>query len=65
MDDATAPATKRDLADARAELKADIAETSAMLRAEMHHQYDDLKETIRDVQTEMLKAFYNYAQPAA
>jgi hypothetical protein len=28
----------------------------------MQHQYDDLKETLRDVQTELLKAFYNFAQ---
>jgi len=38
--------------------KADIAQ----LRAETQHQYDDLKETLRDVQTEILKAFYGYTQ---
>ena len=38
--------------------KADIGQ----LRAETQHQYDDLKETLRDVQTEILKAFYGYAQ---
>jgi hypothetical protein len=47
MDNGHEPATKQDL---------------QILRSEMNHQYDDLKETIRDVQTEMLKAFYSFAE---
>ncbi|MCX6626225.1 MAG: hypothetical protein NTW28_01160 [Candidatus Solibacter sp.] len=47
MDDLNAPATKRDL---------------LQLRSEMQHHFDDLKETMRDGQTEILKAFYGYAQ---
>jgi hypothetical protein len=31
-------------------------------RAETSHQFDDLKETFRDSQTELLKAFYSYAE---
>ena len=28
----------------------------------MQHQFDDLKETMRDGQTEILRAFYGYTQ---
>jgi len=28
----------------------------------MHHNFDDLKETLRNFQTEILKAFYGYTQ---
>jgi hypothetical protein len=38
--------------------KADIEQ----LRSESHHAYDDLKETIRDAQTELLTAFYGWAK---
>src|SRR5258708_1203183 len=61
--------TKEDLALLRSETKEDIAllrsetkENLAMLRSEMQHLHDDVIETMRDVQTELLKAFYNYAQ---
>ena len=50
MDDLDAPATKGDLQG--------VAE---QLRTEMQHQYDDLKETIRDSETKLLQAFYTYA----
>ena len=33
-----------------------------MLSSEMHHVFDDLKESMRDTQTELLKAFYGFAQ---
>ena len=45
--DSNAPATKQDI---------------QMLRSEFQHGFDELKETVRDAQTELLKAFYNYAQ---
>ena len=32
------------------------------LRSEFQHGFDELKETMRDVQTELLKAFYNFAE---
>jgi hypothetical protein len=51
MDDSNAPVTKADLQGA-----------IEQLRSEMQHQYDDLKETMRDVQTEILRAFYGYTQ---
>jgi hypothetical protein len=50
MDDANAPATKQDLV--RLDEKID------QLRAETQHQYDDLKETLRDSETKLLQAFY-------
>ena len=56
--DLNAPATKRDLQD----LEARQNERHEMLRAEMAHSFHDLNETFRDTQTELLKAFYNYAQ---
>ena len=69
MDNGHEPATRQDIATLRSEmheqstaLRTEMHEQSAMLRSEMQHMYDDLKEAIRDVQTEMLKAFYNYAQ---
>jgi hypothetical protein len=34
----------------------------AILRSEMNHQFDDLKETFRDSQTELLKAFYAFTE---
>lgn len=52
------PATKQDSASLRGEFKADREQ----LRAEIRHGFDDLKETLRDIQTEMLKAFYNFAE---
>ena len=42
--------------------KADLQELAQQLRSEFQHGFDDLKETMRDGQTELLRAFYNYAQ---
>lgn len=61
----TEPATKADLAalEARLTERQDrLNERQEMLRTEMQHMYDDLKETIRDVQTEILKAFYGFSE---
>jgi hypothetical protein len=64
-----APGTQAQL---RAELQTLRAELQAlegrlnqrheMLRSEMQHMYDDLKETMRDVQTEILKALYGFSE---
>ena len=59
-DDRNAPATKGDLDELRQELR----QEGSQLRMEMQHQYDDLKKTMRDVQTEILKAFYGYTRTA-
>jgi hypothetical protein len=48
------PATKQDIAD--------LNERMEMLRSETQHMYDDLKETVRDAQTEILKAFYGFSE---
>ena len=39
----------------------DLKQGQEMLRSEMQHFSDDLKEVMRDNQTELLKAFYSYA----
>jgi len=49
MDNGHEPATKADL---------------DQLRSEFQHSFDDLKETMRDGQTELLKAIYSFAQSA-
>ena len=55
MDDLNAPATKGDLQEA-------VQGAVEQLRSEMNHQYDDLKETLRDSETKLLKAFYSFAE---
>ena len=50
-DDRNAPATKADLAELRGEFKADLAALE-----------DRLTEVMRDVQTEMLRAFYGFME---
>jgi hypothetical protein len=42
--------------------KADLTQLGDQLRSEFQHGFDDLKETLRDVQTELLRAFYSFAQ---
>jgi hypothetical protein len=54
MENENTPATKADLVA--------LDEKLEMLRSETTHQYHDLREAIRDSQTEMLKAFYNFAE---
>lgn len=39
-----------------------MQQPNVMLRSEMQHMYDDLKKTIRDSQTEVLKAFYGFTE---
>ncbi len=58
-----------DLQSMKSELKSDMQSLEAsvqtkldMLQSEMHHIADDLKEVVRDSQTEVLKAFYSFAQ---
>lgn len=58
MDDSNAPATVGHVTALRDELKQDIEQ----LRSEFQHGFDELKETMRDGQTELLKAFYSFAQ---
>src|SRR3954447_14860461 len=69
MDDPNAPTTKRDLQELEQRLDQKLEQETRkldekieMMRAESHHAYDDIKETFRDGQTELLKAFYSYAR---
>jgi hypothetical protein len=67
MDNGQEPATKADLAAVKADVaavKADLAQLGGQLRSEFHHEFDELKETMRDGQTELLRAFYSFAQSA-
>jgi hypothetical protein len=58
MENGHEPATKADLTTLGEELRSEMDQ----LRSEFQHGFDDLKETMRDMQTEMLKAFYGFAQ---
>ena len=66
--DPNAPATKSDISAVKADISQvnkridDVNERLDILRSEVNHGYADLKEGLRDIQTEMLKAFYNYSQ---
>jgi hypothetical protein len=40
----------------------DVDRLVEQLRSEVQHGFDDFKETLRDVQAELLKAFYAFAQ---
>jgi hypothetical protein len=54
MENGNAPATKQDIIELKEEM--------AIARSENHHMYDDLRVTMRDIQTEILKAFYSFGQ---
>lgn len=56
--DRNAPATKGDLLD----LKTRLNERHEMPRGEVAHPHEQTIETMRDIQTEMLKAFYSFGQ---
>jgi ElaB/YqjD/DUF883 family membrane-anchored ribosome-binding protein len=47
-----------DLEQFRSATKSDLEQ----IRSEFQHGFDELKETVRDGQTEILKAFYGYTQ---
>ena len=54
MEDGNMPATKAELAA--------LNERMDILRSEMQHSLQDVNETIRDVETKLLKAFYSFAE---
>jgi hypothetical protein len=62
MDNGHEPATKADLKQFGSDLRSELKESYEQLRSEFHRDCHDLKKCIRDGQTELLKAFYNYAQ---
>ena len=67
--DRNVPATKGDIEDLRGELhaqldslRADTKQDLEMLRSEMNHGYQDLKEMMCDNETRLLDAFYSFAK---
>jgi len=65
VDDRNAPATKGDILDLDEkfeQFRSESNEKFELLRSEMSHGYNDIVERIHDTQTELLKAFYGYAQ---
>jgi len=56
-------ASKQDLAQLRAEFKQDMAQFRVEIKQELVDLGDRLTEAIRDSQTEVLRAFYNWARP--
>lgn len=66
MNNGDSPATKQDVIEAvdaaKQELRADMHELRAELRADMKVSEDRVIEAMRDMQTEMLKAFYGFTE---
>jgi predicted nucleic acid-binding Zn-ribbon protein len=60
MDDQN-PATKADVEVLDQKVVA-LDQKVEMLRGEMRHDYNDLKETLRHRETKLLQAFYSYAE---
>jgi hypothetical protein len=58
MEHGKEPATKADIA----LLRSEVHQQGEQLRSEFHHGFDHLKEAVRDNQTEVLKAFYSFAE---
>lgn len=56
-------ASKQDLAQHRAEFKQDMAQLRVEIKQDLVDLGDKLTEAIRDSQTEVLRAFYNWARP--
>jgi ABC-type phosphate transport system auxiliary subunit len=44
------------------QVRSEVRSEFEQVRSEFHHEFDELKETIRDSQTEILRAFYGYTQ---
>ena len=59
-DDRNGPATKGDIADLRADMRS-MEGRLVSVEGRLVSMEDRLVETLRDTQTEMLKAFYNFA----
>src|ERR1039457_6644863 len=65
MENGHEPASKQDIELLRSEGRSEIGQLRSefeQVRSEFHHEFDELKETIRDSQTEILRAFYGYTQ---
>jgi hypothetical protein len=60
--DRNAPATKGDLEDLETSLKGDMSEVETRLKGEMSEIVARLTEKMRDMQTELLHAFYGFTE---
>ena len=56
-------ASKQDLAQLRTEVKQDMTQLRVEVKQDLVDLGDKLTEAIRDSQTEVLRAFYNWARP--
>jgi hypothetical protein len=56
-DELNTPATKADLEQLCSDLRSEMKELGDRLSSERQHGFADLRETFRDGQTELLKAF--------
>jgi hypothetical protein len=69
MEDLNSPATKGDLQELRSELqtvatqiRSELQQIADQLHSEGEHRFNELRESISDSQTEVLKAFYSFVQ---
>jgi hypothetical protein len=63
MNDGDQPATKKDLNDLRSELHGDMDQLRTESRGDMDRLREELVEKMRDMQTEVLRAFHGWAGP--
>jgi hypothetical protein len=63
MNDGDQPATKKDLNDLRSELHGDMDQLRTESRGDMDRLREELVEKMRDMQTEVLRAFHGWASP--
>ena len=57
------PATKQDLADAVQQVSQNLADAVRQIDGKISENNDKLTEAIRDSQTEVLRAFYDWSRP--
>jgi hypothetical protein len=66
MENGHEPATKQDLGEVEGRLRAEMGELEGRLetrlRAEIKSSEEHVIETMRDIQTELLKAFYGFTE---
>jgi hypothetical protein len=56
----TSPQLRQELKQELSSLEGRLNERHEILRSEMAHGYHDLKESMRDMQTELFMVFYNF-----
>ncbi len=61
MDNGHEPATKADLTQLGQPLRSEMAEQTEQLCSDIRQMFAELKQTLRDGQTELLKVIYSFA----